>query len=172
MTKYCPEMTEAIVKLIAEGKSVVNTCKSVGIDTQSFYNWIKDPSKPEFKESIELAKKVYKESLPDSLTHSLFERAQGFYYDESTVKLATDENGKAYVKEKTTYHRYCAPDVAALIFTLTNLDPKHWKNTQRTEITGKDGEDLQLTEINLDALTIEQKKAILSIGEKALKRLG
>ena len=171
MSKYSQETTEVIVKLIAQGKSVASACRKAGIDHSTYYEWIHDPTKPEFAESIRLAKKVYEETLPDTLSRSLFVRAVGGYVDETSTELATDDDGRTYIKRKVIYHRYVAPDVGALIFALTNIDPVHWTNTQRTEITGKDGRDLHIAEIDLDALTVEQKQAVLSIGEEVLRRL-
>ena len=55
-----------------------------------------------------------------------------------------DEQGnpKPIIKEQTTTKKHIQADTAAIIFTLTNGDPEHWRNRQTTEITGKDGKDL------------------------------
>ena len=49
---------------------------------------------------------------------------------------------KPKIKEKIVITKHIAPDTAAVIFTLTNRDPKQWKNRQSQEVTGKDGKDL------------------------------
>jgi hypothetical protein len=67
-----------------------------------------------------------------------------------------------------TTKRY-PPDTAALIFALTNLAPDEWKNRQNIEATGANGRDLMPKQsIDLDALTAEQKAAVLAIGEKII----
>ena len=60
------------------------------------------------------------------------------------IEQAKDERGnpKPIIKEQTTTKKHFQPDTAAIIFTLTNGDPEHWRNRQSTEVTGKDGKDL------------------------------
>ena len=71
-------------------------------------------------------------------------------YDVTETKVVTvpgtkkDEKGnpKPIIKEQTTTKKHIQADTAAIIFTLTNGDPEHWRNRQTTEVTGKDGKDL------------------------------
>ena len=60
------------------------------------------------------------------------------------IEQAKDEKGnpKPIIKEQTTTKKHIQADTAAIIFTLTNGDPEHWRNRQTTEVTGKDGKDL------------------------------
>jgi hypothetical protein len=39
------------------------------------------------------------------------------------------------MKERIVTKKYIPPDTAAIIFTLCNLDPEHWKNRQNTDFT-------------------------------------
>ena len=71
-------------------------------------------------------------------------------YEVTETKVVTipgkkkDERGnpKPEIKEQTTTKKHIQADTAAIIFTLTNGDPDHWRNRQSTEVTGKDGKDL------------------------------
>ncbi len=172
-SKCTPELTMQVCQMIIDGHTNKNICKAIGISEASFYAWL-DPNDPQFRseflESVTLAREIHRKSSLDKATASLLEVALGHDAEESSTKLATDrKTGKVYVKEKTTYHKHFEPNVQALIFFLTNRDPENWKQRQTSEITGKDGKDLIQKEINLDELTDEQKAAILSLGEKALR---
>jgi len=172
-TKCTPELIMQVCNMIIDGKTNKSICSAVGISETSFYAWL-DPKdqqfRSEFLESVNLARKILRESSINRATASLLDVAIGHDAEESSTKLATDrKTGKVYVKEKTTYHKHFEPNVQALIFYLTNRDPDNWKQRQTSEITGKDGKDLITKEINLDELTDEQKAAILSIGENALR---
>jgi hypothetical protein len=172
-SKCTPGLTMQVCQMIIDGHTNKNICKAIGISEASFYAWL-DPNDPQFRseflESVTLAREIHRKSSLDKATASLLEVALGHDAEESSTKLATDrKTGKVYVKEKTTYHKHFEPNVQALIFFLTNRDPENWKQRQTSEITGKDGKDLIQKEINLDELTDEQKAAILSLGEKALR---
>ena len=96
---------------------------------------------------------------------SLLKKIQG--YDVTETKVVTvpgkvkDEKGnpKPIIKEQTNTKKHIQADTAAIIFTLTNGDPEHWKNKQSTEVTGKDGKDLfaSKTDEELES-TIEELK--------------
>lgn len=79
---------------------------------------------------------------------SLMKKIQGYEVTETKVVTVPgrekDAQGKPkpIIKEQTTTKKHIQADTAAIIFTLTNTDPEHWRNRQTTEVTGKDGKDL------------------------------
>ena len=54
-----------------------------------------------------------------------------------------DENGAPIpkIKEIRTTTHHVPADTAAIIFTLTSLDPQHWKNRRTTSINMDAGKD-------------------------------
>ena len=80
---------------------------------------------------------------------------QGYTVQEKkTVTVGTGKKGEdgkqiVKIKEHTVTDKHYQPNPTAIIFTLTNKDPENWKNRQSTELTGKDGKDLEPTVIIL-----------------------
>ena len=103
---------------------------------------------PDFADAIEQAKDERMQAMVIEAKKSLMKKIQG--YDVTETKVVTvpgtkkDEKGnpKPIIKEQTTTKKHIQADTAAIIFTLTNGDPEHWRNRQTTEVTGKDGKDL------------------------------
>ena len=99
-------------------------------------------------DAIEQAKDERMQAMVIEAKKSLMKKIQG--YDVTETKVVTvpgtkkDEKGnpKPIIKEQTTTKKHIQADTAAIIFTLTNGDPEHWRNRQTTEVTGKDGKDL------------------------------
>lgn len=172
-SKCTPQLLKDVFDLIVKGHKNVDICRAVGISTTQFYAWQEVGDRAynaDFADAVALARKVLRENRLNAMEASLYQVATGYDAEESKTEVATDKTTKkVYVKQKITFHKHFPPNVNALAFALTNLDPDHWKNKNTNEITGKDGKDLITKEINLDELTDEQKAAILSIGENALR---
>jgi hypothetical protein len=172
-SKLTPELMKNVFDLIVAGHKNVDICKGLGISESQFYAWQEVGNRAysaEFSENVALAREILRQNRLSSMEASLYQIATGYDAEESKTEVATDKTTKkVYVKKKVTFHKHFPPNVNALTFALTNLDPEHWKQRQTSEITGKDGKDLIQKEINLDELTDEQKAAILSLGEKALR---
>lgn len=102
----------------------------------------------EFAQAVEDASSELLDKMKVEAKKSLLKKIQG--YDVTETKVVTipskvkDEKGnpKPIIKEQTTTKKHIPADTAAIIFTLTNRDPEHWRNRQTTEVTGKDGKDL------------------------------
>lgn len=52
--KYTPELVEQISRLIEAGNYAVDACMAVGINNDTFYDWLK--TKPEFSDTIKKAR--------------------------------------------------------------------------------------------------------------------
>ncbi len=173
-SKCTVELTKQVVDLILKGLRDIDICKAVGISQPQFYAWQRegDPSyQSAFSASVQSARAVLQESRLESAVHSLYQIATGYDAEESKTDFVTDKVTKSVVvKSKTTYKKHIAPNVQALQFLLSNIDADHWKHRQSAEITGKDGRDLlRSKEIDIDALTPEQKATLLSLGEEVLR---
>lgn len=147
MAKFSKKTVERIVGLIkSDTYTIAEICRQVGIAPKTYHQWVNDY--PDFADAIEQAKDERMQAMVIEAKKSLMKKIQG--YDVTETKVVTvpgtkkDEKGnpKPIIKEQTTTKKHIQADTAAIIFTLTNGDPEHWRNRQTTEVTGKDGKDL------------------------------
>lgn len=145
--KYNKKMVDRIVGLIkSDTYTVSEVCRQVGISRMTYSNWLNEY--PDFAKAVEEAKEERMQFFVLEAKKSLLKKVQG--YDVTETKVVTvpgcgkDESGnpRPAIKEQTVTKKHIQPDTAAIIFTLTNGDPGHWRNKQITELTGKDGKDL------------------------------
>lgn len=167
MAKYSKKTVERIVGLVkSDTYTVAEICRQVGIAQRTYYKWLEDF--PDFADEVEQAKAERMQAMVIEAKKSLMKKIQG--YDVTETKVVTipgkqkDEKGnpKPIIKEQTTTKKHIQPDTAAIIFTLTNGDPQHWRNRQSTEVTGKDGKDLfaNKTDEELDKEIEELKRKL------------
>lgn len=131
MPKYNPEVVKQCEDWVREnglieygGASLLSLCKHIGIDYQSFYNWMK---KSEFSEIIKKAKEDFKNNLETDLVKSLARTAKGEEWDQTTIEY--DKNGDEF--RRTVKHVKEKPNVGAAIFLLTNINPDTWSNVYK-----------------------------------------
>ena len=147
MAKYGKKTVQKIVGLIkSDTYTIAEICRQVGITPKTYHQWVNDY--PDFAEAVEGAKEERMQAMVIEAKKSLMKKIQGYEVTETKVVTVPgkgkDERGnpKPVIKEQTTTKKHIQPDTAAIIFTLTNGDPEHWRNRQSTEVTGKDGKDL------------------------------
>lgn len=167
MAKFSKKTVDMIVGLVkSDTYAIAEICRQVGITPKTYHQWVNDY--PDFADAIEQAKAERMQAMVIEAKKSLMKKIQG--YDVTETKVVTipgkqkDEKGnpKPIIKEQTTTKKYILPDTAAIIFTLTNGDPEHWRNRQSTEVTGKDGKDLfaSKTDEELDKEIEELKRKL------------
>ena len=147
MAKFSKKTVERIVGLIkSDTYTIAEICRQVGITPKTYHQWVNDY--PDFADAIEQAKDERMQAMVIEAKKSLMKKIQGYDVTETKVVAVPgtkkDEKGnpKPIIKEQTTTKKHIQADTAAIIFTLTNGDPEHWRNRQTTEVTGKDGKDL------------------------------
>lgn len=161
MAKYNKKTIEQITQLIrSDTYTIAEVCRQVGITQKTYHQWIAEH--PEFVEAVELAKAELMQNLVKEAKKSLLKKIRGYEATETAVTTIPDKDGNPKIKEQKTYKKHIQPDTAAIIFTLTNGDPEHWKNKQSTEVTGKDGKDLfaNKTDEELDKEIDELKRKL------------
>ena len=168
--KYDDETIKSLIESLKNGDTVEKAVAKAGITKTTFYEWLQDPDKSDFADAIKNAKSEFKKTIVDRLQKSLWDKALGFSYEEMKTEYIRDpKTSHIVVKNQSVTKKRYPPDTAALIFALTNLAPDEWKNRQNIEATGANGRDLMPKQsIDLDALTEEQKAAVLAIGEKII----
>lgn len=147
MTKFSKKTVDKIVGLVkSDTYTIAEICRQVGITPKTYHQWVNDY--PDFADAIEQAKEERMQFFVQEAKKSLLKKIQGYEVTETKVVTIPgkkkDERGnpKPEIKEQTTTKKHIQADTAAIIFTLTNGDPDHWRNRQSTEVTGKDGKDL------------------------------
>ena len=147
MAKFSKKTVDKIVGLVkSDTYTIAEICRQVGIASKTYHQWVNDY--PDFADAIEMARQERMQFFVQEAKKSLLKKIQGYEVTESKVVTIPgkekDANGKPkpIIKEQTTTKKHIQADTAAIIFTLTNGDPDHWRNRQSTEVTGKDGKDL------------------------------
>lgn len=153
MAKFSKKTTEKIVELVkSDTYTIAEICRQVGISQRTYHLWIEEH--PDFAEAIEQAKDERMQFFVIEAKKSLLKKIKGYDVVETHVTTVPDKNGNPVIKEQKNVKKHIQPDTAAVIFTLTNGDPEHWRNRQSTEVTGKDGKDL-LENKSVDELKAE-----------------
>lgn len=167
MAKFSKKTVEKIVGLVkSDTYTIAEICRQVGITPKTYHAWINDY--PDFADALERARDERLQMMVIEAKKSLMKKIQGYEVTETKVITVPgnkkDEKGnpKPIIKEQTTTKKHILPDTAAIIFTLTNGDPEHWRNRQSTEVTGKDGKDLfaNKTDEELDKEIEELKRKL------------
>ncbi|WP_289191041.1 phBC6A51 family helix-turn-helix protein [Xylanibacter rodentium] len=167
MAKFSKKTVDKIVGLVkSDTYTIAEICRQVGITPKTYHQWVNDY--PDFADAIEQAKEERMQFFVQEAKKSLLKKIQGYEVTETKVVTIPgkkkDERGnpKPEIKEQTTTKKHIQADTAAIIFTLTNGDPDHWRNRQSTEVTGKDGKDLfaNKTDEELDNAIEELKRKL------------
>lgn len=151
MAKYNKKMVAKVVGLIkSDTYTIAEICRQVGIAPKTFHEWVNEHE--DFALAVEEARAELMQTMAMVAKKSLRRKLEGYDVTETrTVAIPDKETkdakgnviqGKPRIKEQITTKKHVAADTAAIIFTLTNADPEHWRNRQSTEVTGKDGQDL------------------------------
>lgn len=105
--------------LAKSGKKEVEISRILGISQNTLTHYKKQYE--ELKRAIKAGKAEYDEISNNAVERSLFARATGYTYEESTV----DSTGK-----KQMVQRHVPPDINAIKFWLKNRKSSDWKETQ------------------------------------------
>lgn len=151
MAKYSPTKIKECEVWIMEhglmdygGAKLKDFLTAMGIHHKCYYLWLQ---KDEFRAAVERAKQYFKEHLCRDLVQSLADAARGG--ERETTEEHTEFRQNPADPTRPIIHRktmkkskiFVRPDVGAAIFLLCNLDPEHYQNTQRNDITIKKPND-------------------------------
>ena len=131
------DVKDDIISCIREGDSNILACKKVGISKSTFYEWLE--SYPDFSDSLKKARKEFRETIVQTLEQSLWKRAAGYEVEEVKNEYRTLKDGSKVLVKSSKITKHFPPDIGALIFALTNLDPENWKNKQDNRLSVDDG---------------------------------
>lgn len=159
--KFSTQRDARVYQFCLLGASNNDLCKMLNIAQSTFHRWRKE--KPGFERAIRLGK----EQADARVAKSLFQRAVGYTHKET--KIATH---LGTITDREDFDKHYPPDVKAIEMWLTNRDPERWKNIQRTELTGKNGQPLATMNANVDVTkmsNIEKASRLVSVLNKAVK---
>ncbi len=158
--KFKRELVDEMAAWVAEnglieygGAPLRTFCEHFSITEPTYYNWCENLN---FFNAIKNARERWKSGLEQRLVLSMAVSAAGYDTTEVQVEKVPSSNprwkGKMVIKRRTETTRHVPPNTAAGIFLLTNLCPERWRNTQRLEHTGKDGEELKLRPLTMEEI--------------------
>lgn len=128
--KYSKELTEKICKLLKRGNTITTTCQAIGINKQTFYNWME--KKLDFFDAIKKAMAIPDKKVENALYKSAM---MGHKYQEKEFKaVAVGEKIKMIPIRTVT--KIVPPNITAQIFYLKNRKPDEWKDVYEQEIKG------------------------------------
>lgn len=151
-TQECEEWVSLHGLMEYGGAMVKEFCAHMGIDYKTYKNWLQ---RDEFRVAVERGKEAFKSKLTHDLSVSLAEAAKGYEREEVVMEYRQDPQNKEKpiitgMRKKKVFYK---PDVGAAIFLLTNLDPEHYQNKQRNDVTLKqvdDEREMSIDEINAE----------------------
>jgi hypothetical protein len=136
---YQASFAKQAEKLCSLGATDIEIADFFEIDVRTLYRWKHDH--PELCQALN----VGKVTADERVTHSLYQRAIG--YEQEAVKIFMPAGAKEPVY--APYREKVAPDTTAAIFWLKNRRPDLWRDKHEHEHTGKDGEQLVVSDRDL-----------------------
>ena len=140
-------------KLARKGLTDAEMADALGISPVTISDWRK-----KFPE-VDLDLKEAKEAADRNVENALYKRACGFSHPDTHVSVC---NG---VVTLTAITKTYPPDATSCIFWLKNRQPHNWRDRQ--ELTGKDGEPVAASKLDLDKLTVPELIQLKGMLDKA-----
>lgn len=151
MARYSKATVKRICDLYrSDDYTDTEVCKKLKMSRQTLYTWRK--KYPEFEQAIEDAKMELIDSRLIDCRKSLSKLISGYEYEEETTEYIRGESGRPEVRAQRVIKKHVMPNLGAIIHYQTNRDPENWVNRQRTEITGKNGEEFKLRPLTKEEL--------------------
>lgn len=147
--KQYKKICDSIRASITDGESVAYAYTLAGISETTYHRWRNE--RPDFAKLIEQAREDHRLMKANELRRSLYKRATGYETTETRTEYGVGANGSPIITKQVKTTKQVPPDTGALIFSLTNLAPEEWQNSQRTDLTADDS----LTGIRVEVVSKE-----------------
>lgn len=123
--KLTPKVLKKVERLASKGCYVKDICVSIGWSKDYFYKSLKKSTDLDDSLKKGQSKRVV------TLISKLAKKADGYNYKEKHIEDIIDkETGLILTQKVKVIIKHMPPDVAALIFSLINLDGANWSNKQ------------------------------------------
>jgi hypothetical protein len=149
-TKYQPEFARIAEAMCKLGATDAELAAAFDVDTTTIWRW--QSSYEEFCNALTIGKAP----ADNRVARSLFQRAVGYTFDSEKV---FNHQGLV-VRAKTVEH--VPPDPGAAKLWLCNRLPEEWRDTSKVEVTGRNGEPLQIEATAAIAALIEAMPDLLN----------
>lgn len=168
-TSLTPDLQKKIVKLLADGNTVKDTCAAVDLDKATFYRWMRrgrdgDPDFCDFCDSVMRARAKANTVAVEALRSALKRQKTITTISETFTETRLKRDGTEYEYTSTTERTTTTtapPDWRAAESYLKRRDPKHWSEKVAMEHTGRDGNPIQTeSKIDLSGLSLDQLRAL------------
>lgn len=100
-------------------------CKKFGITWQTLKNWRNEDK--DFDAAYKGAENEYLQRLEEPAINGLKRRVEGYEYDEIKTVYVPSPSGEPVIATRTVTTKHMPPDVQAIIFVLTNIDPQYFE---------------------------------------------
>ena len=131
-SKYQPEFAPIAAKMCELGATDAELAAAFEVDTTTIWRW--QSAFPDFCNALIAGKTA----ADNRVERSLYQRAVGYTFDSEKIF----SNQGTVVRAKTVEH--VPPDPGAAKLWLCNRRPDEWRDTAKVEVTGRNGEALQI----------------------------
>jgi hypothetical protein len=138
-SKYEAKFAKQAAHLTQLGATDQEVADFFEVDVRTIYRWKHDHA------AFCQALKAGKEVADDRVERSLYQRAIGYEQDEVKIFMPASAENPVYAP----FRAKVAPDVTAAIFWLKNRRAETWRDVKATELTGKDGGPVAVSEVIL-----------------------
>lgn len=126
---------KTVCKWVKLGVSIKQVAHNIGVHEGTIYEWMK--RFPEFAKAIKEAKQV-----PDlEVENAMFDAAVGRTTITKTRTILDVKTGMPVRIERI--EEQVPPNITAQIFWMKNRQPERWRDINRTELSGTNGEAIQ-----------------------------
>lgn len=133
MARYRKTWPKRVRQMILDGLTVQQQCDQFGISRVAYYDMRK--RHPDFDDAIMSAK----EDFCDDVENTLFKRASGYDYKETTISEVLDEDGNPTGKKKrTTVIKHLPPDSGLIKYILGQRLPEQWREKNEIDVNVKE----------------------------------
>jgi hypothetical protein len=135
-TTYNPEKHDKLAgDLALSGLLHQEIADELGICRRSFYIWM--AKYPGFREAVKKNVDIFMSACENALLNKAF----GMDYEETEETF----DGDGLLEKLKVTKKKVMPDTVALMFYMKNRAPALWRETQKHEITGKDGSAVEIS---------------------------
>lgn len=123
-SEYSAKCLKFVKALAALGATEFEIAQHLEINTATMWRW--KATHPQFCKALEVGESAYLKRIKRTLKH----RALGYSFEAE--KIFYDSETGTVIRATTIEH--VPPDVNAIKFVMTNLDPQHWKNRDKVDV--------------------------------------
>ena len=132
---WTPKIQPRLLEIAAwcrDGHTEKSICQALGISAETFNKYKR--LKPELLDAL----KVNKEIADITVENSLYKRAIGYEYEETTQEIQKDKDGNITKRNLKKIKKEVSPDTKAIERWLMNRKPETWRIVKAVEISGPD----------------------------------